>query len=140
MGRNRPSNEDAPRVPGEENSRRRRPLLWLLLGLLLLLLLALLTPFACQAFRNTGDKGSGAQGGTQESQGAKPGGGGGTTQGGNTGSAPGGNTQGSTQGSTGSAGGTTNAGARQAIKADLAAVKDLKGKGQAVTIPETADA
>lgn len=58
------------RIPGEENSRRRRPLLWIILGLLLLLLLAVLIPFACQSMN--GDpgqqgEGSGAQGGSEGS-------------------------------------------------------------------------
>ena len=58
------------RIPGEEDSGRRRPLLWIILGLLLLLLLAVLIPFACQAMN--GDpgqqgEGSGAQGGSEQS-------------------------------------------------------------------------
>jgi len=42
-----------PRIPGEEGSKRRRPIGWIAAGLIALLLLALLTPFACQAL--TGD-------------------------------------------------------------------------------------
>lgn len=80
MATNRPSNEDAPRVPGEERSGRRRPILLAVLGLILLLLLALLVPFACQGLSGTGDQGSGnggseaGAGGTQkeEVQGGKP--------------------------------------------------------------------
>ena len=58
------------RIPGEEDSGRRRPLLWIILGLILLLLLAVLIPFACQAMN--GDpgqqgEGSGAQGGSDNS-------------------------------------------------------------------------
>lgn len=56
MGRNRPSNEDAPRVPGEEGGR---PWGKIVLGLLLLLALALLIPFACQALQDSGNGGSG---------------------------------------------------------------------------------
>lgn len=46
MGRNRPSNENAPRVPSEEGGR---PGDRIIVGLIFLLLLALLIPFACQA-------------------------------------------------------------------------------------------
>lgn len=58
------------RIPGEEDSGRRRPLLWIILGLILLLLLAVLIPFACQSMN--GDpgqqgEGSGAQGGSEGS-------------------------------------------------------------------------
>ncbi len=53
-----------PRIPGEEGSRRRRPLGWIIGGLIALLLLALLIPFACQAL--TG--GSDPQGGGSETQ------------------------------------------------------------------------
>lgn len=61
MGRNRPSNEDAPRVPGEEGGR---PWGKIVLGLILLLLLALLIPFACQALSggSSGEEGAGSQG------------------------------------------------------------------------------
>ena len=57
------------RIPGEENSGRKRPILWIVLGLVLLLLLAVLIPFACQAVgggsgQGSGD-GSGAQGGAE---------------------------------------------------------------------------
>jgi LPXTG-motif cell wall-anchored protein len=53
-----------PRIPGEEGSRRRRPLGWIIGGLIALLLLALLIPFACQALGGGSDpqsEGSGAQ-------------------------------------------------------------------------------
>lgn len=63
MGRNRPSNEDAPRVPGEEGGR---PWGRIVLGLLLLLALALLIPFACQALRGSGDGGSGNPGSAEK--------------------------------------------------------------------------
>jgi hypothetical protein len=53
-----------PRIPGEERSRRRRPIGWIIAGLVALLLLALLIPFACQAL--TG--GSDPQGGASASQ------------------------------------------------------------------------
>ena len=53
MSENRPSNENAPRVPGEEGGRKRWP--WLLAGLVLLLLLALLIPFACQSLSGDAD-------------------------------------------------------------------------------------
>lgn len=59
MGRDRPSNEDAPRVPGEEGGR---PWGRIVLGLLLLLALALLIPFACQALQGSGERGSGDSG------------------------------------------------------------------------------
>jgi hypothetical protein len=53
-----------PRIPGEERSRRRRPVAWIIGGLIALFLLALLIPFACQALRGGSDAqggGSGAQ-------------------------------------------------------------------------------
>jgi LPXTG-motif cell wall-anchored protein len=53
-----------PRIPGEERSRRRKPLGWIIGGLIALLLLALLIPFACQALRG----GSDSQGGGSEAQ------------------------------------------------------------------------
>lgn len=70
MGRNRPSNEDAPRVPGEEGGR---PWGKMVVGLILLLLLALLIPFACQALSGGpgGEQGSGAQGSSGEEKNAK---------------------------------------------------------------------
>lgn len=72
MGRNRPSNEDAPRVPGEEGGR---PWGKIVLGLLLLLALALLIPFACQALQGSGEGGSGDPGssGAQETTAEGPG-------------------------------------------------------------------
>lgn len=58
------------RIPGEEeNSGRRRPILWIVLGLVLLLLLALLIPFACQSLTGSSGQpsdGSGAQGDAQD--------------------------------------------------------------------------
>ena len=54
-----------PRIPGEERSGRKRPLVWIVGGLLALLLLALLIPFACQAFGG----GSGSQGQNSGTQG-----------------------------------------------------------------------
>jgi hypothetical protein len=58
------------RIPGEEDSGRRRPLLWIILGLILLLLLAVLIPFACQSMNGDSGQqggGSGAQGGSEGS-------------------------------------------------------------------------
>lgn len=57
------------RIPGEEDSGRRRPLLWIILGLILLLLLVVLIPFACQAMNGDPGQqgaGSGAQGGSDK--------------------------------------------------------------------------
>jgi LPXTG-motif cell wall-anchored protein len=51
-----------PRIPGEEGSRRRRPLGWIIGGLIALLLLALLIPFACQALGGGSDPQSGDSG------------------------------------------------------------------------------
>jgi LPXTG-motif cell wall-anchored protein len=51
-----------PRIPGEEGSRRRRPLGWIIGGLIALLLLALLIPFACQALGGGSDPQSGGSG------------------------------------------------------------------------------
>lgn len=51
-----------PRIPGEEGSRRRRPLGWIIGGLIALLLLALLIPFACQALRGGSDPQGGGSG------------------------------------------------------------------------------
>ena len=48
------------RIPGEEGSRRRRPILWIVLALIALLLLDLLIPFAREAF--AGDGGGGFSG------------------------------------------------------------------------------
>ncbi len=58
------------RIPGEEDSGRRRPLLWIILGPLLLLLLVVLIPFACQSMNGDSGRqgeGSGAQGGSEQS-------------------------------------------------------------------------
>ena len=46
-----------PRIPGEEGSRRRRPLGWIIGGLI-----ALLIPFACQALGGGSDPQSGGSG------------------------------------------------------------------------------
>lgn len=54
-----------PRIPGEEGSRRRRPLGWIIGGLIALLLLALLIPFACQALRGGSDSQGGGSGGQE---------------------------------------------------------------------------
>jgi LPXTG-motif cell wall-anchored protein len=61
-----------PRIPGEEGSRRSRPLGWIIGGLIALLLLALLIPFACQALGGGSDPQSGGSGAQEraEAQGA----------------------------------------------------------------------
>lgn len=65
-----------PRIPGEEGSRRRRPIGWIVAGLIALLLLALLIPFACQALTGGSDPQEGASG-SQENTGAQDSGDGG---------------------------------------------------------------
>lgn len=136
MGRNRPSNEDAPRVPGEERSGRR-PMVWIVLGLILLLLLALLIPFACQAIREPTDQGSGggsgAQGGTQKDK---------QNPGRDDDTAAKGDTKGDAQKSTGTKGakGAKPAGSDgspgEKVDVDLAAVSNRSGDGTMVTIPK----
>ncbi|CAA9440799.1 hypothetical protein AVDCRST_MAG82-2868 [uncultured Rubrobacteraceae bacterium] len=134
MGRNRSSNEDAPRVPGEERSGRGRPVIWIVLGLILLLLLALVIPFACQALRGSEDQGSGgggagAQGGgaqEEANQGGKPND--------KQDSARGANAQGS-NGAKGTQP-TGSGGSRGEVDAALADVGDRSGDGTIVTIPK----
>jgi hypothetical protein len=142
MATNRPSNEDAPRVPGEEGSGRRRPILWAVLGLILLLLLALLVPFACQALRGTGDQGSGNGGSgtgaggaqTEEAQGGKPD----TKQDAAQGGGSDGTGQSGARGNT-DAQGEQNAGSgapQDGVDAALIDAPDRVGDGTALTIPE----
>ncbi len=82
----RPSNENAPRVPGEERSG----LPWgrIIAALIVLALLALLIPFACQALRG----GGGGAGNTEQEQngGQEQGASGETTNGGDEGAVEGG--------------------------------------------------
>lgn len=66
-----------PRIPGEEGSRRRRPIGWIAAGIIALLLLALLIPFACQALTGGTDPQGGASG-SQENTGARDSGDGGS--------------------------------------------------------------
>ena len=84
----RPSNENAPRVPGEERSG----LPWgrIIAALIVLALLALLIPFACQALRG----GGGGAGNTEQEQngGQEQRASGETTNGGNEGAVEGGGT------------------------------------------------
>ena len=135
MGRNRPSNEDAPRVPGSEGGPPWGRIIAALIGLLLL---ALLIPLACQALR--GDDGSGAQDpGTQEK--ANPqekddeqGGAGGTA---------GGKDRETTGGGSSSSGGSRGAaaGEQEPADADAAAAgddePDAKSRAQGEELPES---
>ena len=145
MGRNRPSNENAPRVPGEERSGRGRPIVWIVLGLILLLLLALLIPFACQALRGSGDQGSGgggsgAQGGgaqQEEGQDGKPNDKQDPDQDAGTGGKSGAERSVNAQKSTGAKGtqATGSGGSRGEVDAVLASIGDRSGDGTMVTIP-----
>ncbi len=126
-----------PRVPGEERSGRRRPILWIVLGLITLVLLALLVPFACQALSGGGDpSGSGGEGGsagggttqeTQQGSGGDPSGGD-TSGGGTTTAVEGGASGGETTGG-------EDAGARAEISAELERPADQRGDGSEVTVP-----
>lgn len=119
MGRNRPSNQDAPRVPGEEGGGT--PWGKIIAALIGLLLLVVLIPLACQALRDSGDEGFGSQP-ASESQG-------------------GGGAQG--DGGGGAAGETTAAdestGAQSAdreVTGDIVGIERRSGDGTSVTIPE----
>ena len=146
MSTNRPSNEDAPRVPGEERSGRGRPIVWIGLGLILLLLLALLVPFACQALRGSGDQGSGgggsgAQGGgaqQEDSQGGKPNDKQDSARDAGTGGKSGTGRNANAQEGTGAKGAQPpgSGGSRGEVDAVLASVGDRSGDGTMVTIPK----
>ena len=146
MGTNRPSNEDAPRVPGEERSARGRPIVWIVLGLILLLLLALLVPFACQALSGSGDQGSGgggsgAQGGgarQEESHGGKPNDKQDSARDAGTGGKSDAGRSTNSQENTGAKGTqpTGSGGSRTEVDAVLASVGDRSGDGTTVTIPK----
>ncbi|HEV2092099.1 MAG TPA: hypothetical protein VGR18_02925 [Rubrobacter sp.] len=116
------------RIPGEEGSRRRRPLLWLILGLLLLLLLAALVPFACQAINGTSGQGGGGSG----AQGAADGEGEGANGAGESGAAQDGGKSGAGGASDGQA---DPEGPQDAATARLEA-RDQSGEGETVTVPE----
>lgn len=121
MATNRPSNQDAPRVPGEEGGGA--PWGKIIAALIGLLLLALLIPLACQAFRGTGDEDSGTQGAGEATE-ARDGGAQGTGGGGGAG----GETTGPEEG----------AGAQSAdreVTGDLAGIEGRSGDGTSVTIP-----
>jgi LPXTG-motif cell wall-anchored protein len=64
-----------PRIPGEEGSRRRRPIGWIIAGLVALLLLALLIPFACQTLTGGSDPQGGASGSQEDTTAQDSGGG-----------------------------------------------------------------
>ena len=147
MGRDRPSNEDAPRVPGEESSGRGRPIIWIVLGLILLLLLALLVPFACQALSGSGDQGSGgggsgAQGGgaqQEEGQDGKPNDKQDSARDAGTGGKSGAGRSAKAQESTGAKGGkqpTGSGGSQGEVDVVLADVGDRSGDGTMITIPK----
>jgi hypothetical protein len=147
VGRDRPSNEDAPRVPGEERSGRGRPIIWIVLGLILLLLLALLVPFACQALSGSGDQGSGgggsgAQGGgaqQEEGQDGKPNDKQDSARDAGTGGKSGAGRSAKAQESTGAKGGkqpTGSGGSRGEVDVVLADVGDRSGDGTMITIPK----
>lgn len=131
MGANRPSNEDAPRVPGEEGGR---PWGKIVLGLILLLLLALLIPFACQALSggSGGEQGSGAQDSSGEDENAKD-------QSSNDGSGDGSSKQAADQKETAAASTDNEDGGqdddRSRVRAEVAPFSDQSGDGGAITIP-----
>lgn len=135
MGRNRPSNEDAPRVPGEEGGR---PWGKIVLGLILLLLLALLIPFACQALSGGpgGEQGSGAQDSSGEEKNAKDQS---SNNGSDDNSGDGSGKKAADQKETaaastdGESGGQN--GDKDAIRAEVAPFSEGSGDGEAVKIP-----
>ena len=136
-GTGRPSNEDAPRVPGEERSGV--PWGRIIAALIALALLALLIPFACQALRGGDGGGGSGAGDAQDEQGA----GGqeqGAAQGGETtGAGPEGAAQDggdTTATSEGAAGGQT--GGEQAQGAQVSAEVtggEVSGGGTTVPVP-----
>lgn len=137
------------RIPGEEDSGRRRRWVWIILGLILLLLLALLIPFACQNLTGggeQGDGGQGAQGGAEQSP-ASDGDGQGAR--GDAGGDAGGDANG-TQGDAGAGEGTdaggggnggdgaeeqAGSGDQQEVAAARLSVRDQGGDGASVTVP-----
>jgi hypothetical protein len=129
MGRNRPSNRDAPRVPGEEGGGT--PWGKIIAALIGLLLLALLIPLACQALRGSGDEGSGAQGGSDAEEQRNAQGAGGAQGDGSGGEGSG--DDGSGGGAAGESTGAQNAG--REVTGDLAGLESRSGDGTSVTIP-----
>ena len=123
----RPSNENAPRVPGEERSGV--PWGRIIAALIVLALLALLIPFACQALRG----GGGGAGNTEQEQngGQEQGASGETTNGGDEGAVEGGRT-------TAAAGGGGETGDERAqgngVSAEVAGGQ-ASGDGTTVTVP-----
>lgn len=134
MGTNRPSNRDAPRVPGEEGGGA--PWGKIIAALIGLILLAILIPLACQALRGgTGDEGSdGTQDSEEAAQQSRNGGGaqgdGDDDQGNGDG--------GGTDEADGSGGGN---GAREGdegreVTGEIAGIEGRGGDGTSVTIPQ----
>ena len=124
----RPSNENAPRVPGEERSG----LPWgrIIAALIVLALLALLIPFACQALR--GGAGGGGPGSTEQEQngGQEQGASDENTNGGDEGSVEGGETSAVT--ATGETGDDSARG--NGVSAEVAGGQ-ASGDGTTVTVP-----
>jgi hypothetical protein len=122
----RPSNENAPRVPGEERSG----LPWgrIIVALIVLALLALLIPFACQALRG----GGGGAGNTQQEQngGQEQGASGVTTNGGDEFAVEGG---GGTTAAAGDENGSESAQGNE-VSAEVAGGQ-ASGDGTTVTVP-----
>ena len=123
----RPSNENAPRVPGEERSGV--PWGRIIAALIVLALLALLIPFACQALRG----GGGGAGNTEQEQngGQEQGASGETTNGGDEGAVEGGGTTAAAGG-----GGETGDGRTQGngVSAEVAGGQ-ASDAGTTVTVP-----
>lgn len=130
------------RIPGEEDSGRKRPVLWIVLGLVLLLLLAVLIPFACQAMGGGqgGNGGQGAQGGAEQGSDDKGAGDGagnkarGDKAGGEGGTGPGKAAPGETASDGGGERSGGSGGTQEAAVTRLSA-RDQSGGGAAVTVP-----